>query len=261
VYRINARSKLNEIIASGNQPLGAFVMSTDAAVTVTMAAAGFDMVMIDREHGPNDRQSTLNHIRAAEANGIIPIVRVLENNHAQIQAMLDIGAHGIIVPKVNTADEARRALIATKYVAGGRGLCGVVEAGRWTDDHWDEHVRASNEEIVLIPLIETKAAIDNLEEIVAIDGIDFILFGHADLSQDLGLNYKTDRASLEDIWQKSVRIAHAAGVKIGVHIPAGFDNADFGTVVADLKLLVTAAKAAIAPYRKREPEIARFARG
>ena len=251
MYRLNARTRLNSMIEGGQRPLGAFVMSTDAAVTAAMAAAGYDIVMIDREHGPNDVQSTLNHIRVAEQNGIVPIVRVLENNHAQIQSSLDIGAHGIMVPKVNNAEDARRALIATKYAAGGRGLCGVVEAARWTDDHWDEHVRGSNEGIVLIPLIETRAGVDNLEEIVAIDGIDYVFFGHADLSQDLGLNYRTDRPALEEIWQRCVRIAHSHGVKIGAHIPAGFEEADFGTVGADFKLLISAAKAAIAPYRAR----------
>lgn len=249
MYRLDARTRLNSMIDAGRRPLGAFVMSTDAAVTAAIAASGYDMVMIDREHGPNDIQSTLNHIRVAEQNGIIPLVRVLENNHAQIQSTLDIGAHGIIVPKVNNAHDAERALLATQYTSGGRGLCGVVEAARWTDDHWDEHVRGSNEGIALIPLIETRAGVENLEEIVAVEGVDQIFFGHADLSQDLGLNYRTDRAKLEDIWQRCVRIAHSHGVKIGAHIPAGFEDADFGTVGADFKLLIAAAKSAIAPYR------------
>ena len=106
----------------GNTPTGMYVMSTDATMTVAMATAGFDFVVIDREHGPNDIQSTLGHIRAAEANGLVPIVRVLRNDAAEIQATLDIGAQAIIVPKISTRADAERALDASLYKPGG-GAC------------------------------------------------------------------------------------------------------------------------------------------
>ncbi|MFF0038876.1 HpcH/HpaI aldolase/citrate lyase family protein [Streptomyces mirabilis] len=239
------------MISAGTGPVGSFVMSTDAAVTVTIASSGYDFVVIDREHGPNDIQSTLGHIRAAEANRITPIVRVLENNPTQIQASLDAGAHGIVVPKIGTVAEAEAALKATRYQPGGRGMCPAVEGARWSSgDTWLEHREGSNENVILIPLIETRAGVDNLAEIAAIDGIDFLFFGLADLSQDLGINMYEDGDKLVEIWNEAVQVAHAQGAYIGGPLGYGFEGGDFGTVESDFNLLKSAAVAGLAEHRK-----------
>ncbi|MFE2944565.1 HpcH/HpaI aldolase/citrate lyase family protein [Streptomyces sp. NPDC059255] len=240
--RVIARSTFTSMIADGRGPVGSFVMSTDAAVTATIASAGYDFVVIDREHGPNDIQSTLGHIRAAEANRTIPIVRVLEHNASQIQASLDAGAHGIIVPKIGSAAEATAALNATRYQPGGRGMCPAVEGARWASGStWTTHRASSNENVILIPLIETKAGIDNLRDIVAVDGIDFVFFGLADLSQDLGIDMYDDADQLVEIWNKAVEVVHSAGAYIGAPLGYGFENADFGSVESDFNLLKSAA--------------------
>src|SRR3712207_2658592 len=125
--RVNARERFNASHAEHRIPVGTFVMSIDPAVTAALATTGLDFVVIDREHGPIDIVSTANHVRAAEANGIVPIVRVLANDPTQIQATLDVGAHGVIVPKIGTAKQAAAALAATRYQKGGRGWCNATE--------------------------------------------------------------------------------------------------------------------------------------
>src|SRR5690349_20857939 len=173
---IRARRLLTQPSASGLPARGAYVMSVDPAVTVIHGVLGFDFVIIDREHGPNDNLSTLNHIRAAEANDIVPLVRVLANDPTLIQSTLDLGAHGVLVPKVSTADQARRAYEATQYRPGGRGACTSVEASRWTDD-WPSYRAHANANVLAIPIIETAEAVENLEEIVQVEGVDVILIG------------------------------------------------------------------------------------
>jgi len=255
--RVIARSRFTSMISAGELPVGSFVMSTDAAATAVLASCGYDFVVIDREHGPNDIQSTLGHIRTAEANAIVPIVRVLENNPTQIQATLDVGAHGIIVPKVGSVAEAQAALKASRYQPGGRGMCPAVEGARWTgSDGWGAHRDGSNDNVIVIPLIETKAGVDNLEEIAAIDGIDFFFFGLADLSQDIGIDMYADADQLIAIWDQAVEVVHAHGGYIGAPLGYGFQGGDFGSVESDWNLLKSAASQGILAARaagRRQP--------
>jgi 2-keto-3-deoxy-L-rhamnonate aldolase RhmA len=251
--RIEGRLKFKAMIADGKMPIGTFVMSTDPAITAVFGDTGYDFVIIDGEHGPIDRLTALGHVRAAEANGISPIVRVLENSPTLIQSVLDIGAHGIVVPKVGSADDARRAVLATQYTAGGRGMCQATETARWSHSGWHAHKTASNENIIVIPLIETRAGIENFEEIAAVDGVDFIFFGLADLSQDLGIDMYADGDQLIEIWNETVIKAQKAGVHLGAPLGYGFEHGDFGTLEGDIGLIRTAAEQALPALRKVAP--------
>lgn len=247
--RIRAKRSLFHLIKE-RTAIGTFVMSIDPQATAAVCSAGVDFVIIDREHGPNDTQSTANHIRTAEANGVIPLVRVLRNDAAEIQASLDVGAVGAIVPKVGSAQQAEDLVRATRYAPGGRGMCPSVEAARWVSDEpsWDLHRESSNDQILMIPLIETGEGVRNLAEIVAVPGIDFVFFGIGDLAQDLGLSSMFNRDStseLSRIWKESVDVVHAAGKKIGAMLSADFPGADFGTVASDLSFLTAATRRAV----------------
>lgn len=249
--RVTARTLFTTKIQSGQGPIGSFVMSTDAAVTAAIASAGYDFVVIDREHGPNDIQSTISHVRAAEANGMTPIVRVPEYSHFHVQASLDAGAHGIVVPKIGTAEQARAMLAATQYQSGGRGMCPAVEGARWSSGgSWTAHRASSNENVIFIPLIETQEGIDNLDEIISVEGIDFVFFGLADLSQDIGIHMYDDADKLVEIWNDAVKVVHSRGGHIGAPIGYGFDGGDYGTVENDFNLLKGAAVAGLAAARK-----------
>lgn len=251
--RPRGRSTFDEIIASGRRPAGAFVMSSDSSVTALYGDAGYDFVVIDREHGIMDNSDMLAHIRAATASGLIPFVRVLENNASLIQQTLDAGAHGIIVPKVGSADDARRAVAATLYQPGGRGMCPVVPATSFTQNNWHGHRETSNSQVILMPLIETKRGVDNIEEIMAVEGVDHVFFGLADLSQDLGIDMIADGDQLVAHWTTVANAAHAAGGRAGAPLGYGFDElADFGSLDGDLSSLRTAADSALSTYRANE---------
>jgi len=245
-----ARATFDEIIKSGRRPAGAFVMSTDPNTTSIYGVAGYDWVLIDREHGIMDESAMRAHLLAAEASGIVPIVRVLENRPALIQQTLDAGAQGVLVPKIGSADEARRAVDATKYQSGGRGMCPMVPAAGFTGTGWNDYARELNNNAILMPLIETKRGVDNIEEICAVEGVDYIFFGLADLSQDLGIDMIADGDQLVELWERVASVAHAHGVKAGAPLGYGFDDlADFGSLDSDLGTLRTAADRALADYR------------
>jgi len=246
---LRARETFTAMIEGGQHPMGTFVMSVDPAVTAVLASAGFTFVIIDCEHGPNDIQSTLGHIRAAEANGVIPLVRVGENSPRLIQAALDIGAHGVIVPKISTAAQAEAAVRAARYGPGGRGMCAAVEGARWAPDSWDEHAEVSNRSIVVIPLIETKQGVENAGEIASVEGIDFVLFGAGDLAQDLGLNMFDDQEKIVGLYTAALEAVHENGAKFGVAAGRGFAGQDFSTIAGDLLLLKAAAEQRLAQHR------------
>jgi 2-keto-3-deoxy-L-rhamnonate aldolase RhmA len=245
-----ARATFEEIIAGGRRPTGAFVMSTDPNTTTIYGTAGYDWVLIDREHGIMDESAMRAHLLAAEASGIVPIVRVLENRPALIQQTLDAGAQGVLVPKIGSAEEAKRAVAATKYQSGGRGMCQVVPPAGFTNNGWSAYASELNSNTILMPLIETKRGVDNIEEICAVEGVDYIFFGLADLSQDIGIDMIADGDQLVELWERVASVAHAHGVRAGAPLGYGFDNlADFGSLDSDLSTLRTAADRALTEYR------------
>lgn len=251
MYIPQFRSKLTKMIESGRTPLGAWITSTDPSTSMILGSVGYDFLAIDDEHGVLGPRDILNHVRSAWANGIPAIQRVGANDPRTIQRALDTGADGVIVPKVNTADEARRAVQCSRYQPSGRGQCQVVPATTWSQDDWSEYVDNANREITVIPLIETAAGVENFAEIADLDGIDFAFFGYADLALDVGLNMYTELEKLAPYWEHVTSVAAAKGIKLGTPLGAGFEGTTWGTAGSDLNLLRTSAKETIRAARQR----------
>jgi 4-hydroxy-2-oxoheptanedioate aldolase len=235
---LEARSRLNAMIARGVQPFGIFISSLDAASTDIMADAGFDFVMLDGEHGRLDRIAVEQHVRAARAGDMIAFVRVLENSPTLIQSILDVGADGVMVPHIDTAEQARAAVAASRYAPRGkRGMCHACRAGRYTLEGWPEHVHASDENVMVIPILESRLAIENIEDILAVDGIDLVMFGPGDLSADMAIDFSKEGHLMEAAWHRALAATRAAGKHMLA--PAGFtyDAADMLIVEMELMLL------------------------
>jgi len=244
-----ARRRISESVRAGNTPIGIFVTSVDPAASTIMGAAGFDFVILDCEHGPMDKVTALQHIRAAGAWPMLTFIRTLEATPQSIQAYFDIGANGVMVPKIETAEQARRAVAASRYQPGGRGMCPGCESALYSSDTWLAHVAEANDGNIIIPLIETRAGMANLKEIVAVEGVELVMFGPGDLSQDLGLDLFTQKEQLYGLWADFAKTVHDAG-KLAM-VPAGFDfeGADVLVNSMDLKLLRTAADQIVARHR------------
>ena len=247
---ITARTKFLEMMAAGQAPFGIFIASIDPAVTQIMGRAGFDYVVIDNEHGRNDRKDVENHVRAAAASDVVPFVRLLENSQTLIQSMLDVGAHGIVVPHVDTAEDARRAVAASRYAPRGRrGTCPACHAGAYSLEGWIEQTRNADENVMVIPILESRKSIENIDEILAVEGIDVVHFGPGDLSADMGLDVGSQRHLLTEAWQTAYRATRAAGKRMLAPVGFGFDEADMKIVQMDYMLLNDVAVAAVQTHK------------
>ena len=148
---------------------------------------GYDYVILDTEHGPTDIENQQNNIRACELRGILPIVRVPYIDDNVIGKALDIGAMGIQISQIRCAEDVKKVIKYAKfYPEGERGVCRFVRAADYSSLNRNAFFKKENEKIIIIQL-EGKEAIDNLDEILEVDGYDIIFIGPYDLSQSLGV--------------------------------------------------------------------------
>jgi 2-keto-3-deoxy-L-rhamnonate aldolase RhmA len=248
-----ARSRFVELNDRGEQALGAWVTSADSSTTAIFGEVGYDFVIIDGEHGALGVRDILLHIRAAQATGTIAIVRVLKGDPTQIQQVVDLGADGVLVPKVETAEQAAACHAATQYRPGGRGFCPMVPAAGWTGDNWTQHATRSNREIIFIPLIETVAGVENFEAIAAVDGVDFAFFGLGDLAQDMGTDMYAGRDQLVSMWEDCRGKAERAGLRLGAPGGVGFEGTAFTTIGGDLNFVRATGAERLAKFRSPVP--------
>lgn len=180
------RNDFKHAIAAGRRQIGIWNSLASNLVTEILAGAGFDWILVDAEHGPNDPALVLGQLQAAKGGSAGVVVRVPWNDPVQIKLYLDIGVQSFMVPYVQSADEARRAVAATRYPpAGVRSLAGTSRAtgfGRIPD-----YFRRAQDEICVIVQVESRTALDSLEAIAGTEGIDGVFIGPADLSASFGL--------------------------------------------------------------------------
>ena len=184
-------NRTRKIIAEGNSAYGMFAMLGEPALVEMMGYAGLDFVVIDTEHSGNTMEQAGDLVRAAEISGITPMMRVTENSPGIILRALDAGAGGVLVPQVNSAEEAAAAVRAARYAPQGeRGLAGVVRAARYGFIPLPTYLAGANRENLVITQVEHVDAVKNLDEILAVEGLDGIFVGPTDLSQSMGITGK-----------------------------------------------------------------------
>ena len=175
-------TKLNEKWEAGQPTLGLWSTLGSPLATEILSRAGFDYVCIDNQHGTNDYASTLAQLQAVDCGGTPAIVRVPWNEQGIIGKMLDAGADGIIIPMVNSAYEAEAAVRSCRYAPQGSRSVGPVRAAVRIPDY----LAIANAHVACIPMIETAEAINNIDDILAVPGIDAAYVGPADLAVSLG---------------------------------------------------------------------------
>ena len=198
--------------------LGPFSKTEDPAMVEAMGYAGFDFLVLDLEHGPNTVLSLQNLVRAAQLSGILPIVRVKEDLPNVIGEVLDIGAGGVQVPKITTADEARAVIQAAKFAPlGMRGVCRYVRAADYSAKDRFEYFKEANEALVILHL-EGRKALENAEDIIRVPGIDIIFIGPYDLAQSLGLMGQTDHPAVAGKLREIVKLCAPKGIAVGTFV-------------------------------------------
>lgn len=177
------KNLLKEKLQEGKAVVGAFVGLGHPDVTETLSRAGFDWLLIDGEHGPLGLETMQMMMMGMNGSNCTPIVRVEWNDPVIIKRALDIGAYGVLVPWVNTKEEAEAVVQACKYPPEGIRGWGPRRASRNDPDY-----RATaNDQVLVSVQVETQTAVDNLEEIAAVDGIDALFIGPYDLSNNMGI--------------------------------------------------------------------------
>ncbi|MFD9681725.1 HpcH/HpaI aldolase/citrate lyase family protein [Rhodococcus sp. NPDC059969] len=176
-------------LRSGEHLLGVLVRMPSEELVEMAGVAGMDYVFIDCEHGPADLIALRQHITAAELHGMDVLVRVGQNEPALIQRVLDHGAAGIVVPHVDSAEQARTVVQQARYApVGDRGFATYGRAGRFGQVPAREHLQADVDRTVVIVMIESHTGCANAEEIMAVPGIDGVMGGPADLALSFGVD-------------------------------------------------------------------------
>ncbi len=210
---------LKNKLAEGKCVLGPFVKMTDPCLLEQAALAGFDFCILDMEHGPISLESALNLIRAAELHGMSPIIRTTDASHESILRALDIGAHGVEVPQVNSREAAESVVSACKFFPeGSRGVCRYTRAAEYTNIDKAAHFAGSNANTMVIVHIEGMEGVNNLAEILEVKGLDVIFLGPYDLSQSCGVPGEVTHPIVVEKMKMAVEMAAAKGVKVGTFV-------------------------------------------
>lgn len=194
--------------------LGTWIKLSSPESVEIMAYAGFDFVVIDLEHTTLDLGAASTHIAMARALGVDPLVRVPDHGLSVIQRVLDAGAAGVVVPHVDTVQQARAVVRATCFPPrGDRGSGGTSRAGRWGLLPRADYLEYGNEQALCVVQLESEVAIRNAREILALDGIGAAFVGPADLSMSMGVAAGSDE--VDRLVTSALAAAAAAGVPIG----------------------------------------------
>lgn len=204
-----------EKMLSGQRTLGSFFELGSATAAECMGLAGLDYIIIDTEHGAFDPLSALDFIRAAKLYNVTPFARVQEITRPSILKLLDAGAMGLVVPCVNSAEDAAAIVSYGKYApVGQRGVAGSAGTGFWYEDYachgLESYFETSNRETMLIPQCETMGCLNELERIVATDGVDAIFVGPFDLSTAMGIPGKFDAPEFQEALRHIQRVCAEA---------------------------------------------------
>lgn len=180
-----AANPFTHAIAAGEKQLGLWISLCSAFVAEVTAPAGYDWALLDMEHTPNDYVTVLGQLQAFAASGTTAIVRPEWNNPVIVKRLLDLGVPGLLFPMIQSVDEAKAAVAATRYPPRGiRGVSGATRATKF--GRISDYTQRVEDETTVILQIETAAALEMAEDIAAVDGVSGIFFGPADIAADIG---------------------------------------------------------------------------
>ncbi|MGE4490663.1 MAG: HpcH/HpaI aldolase/citrate lyase family protein [Kiritimatiellales bacterium] len=199
--------------------LGSWMQIGHPVPAEILANAGFEWVCVDAEHTDIGVAGVIGIMRAMAHTDTVPVVRVSQNSTIEIRQMLDAGARGIIVPMVNTVEDAENAVAAAKYPphgVRGFGFCRANQHG----STFDEYIKEANDDIFVVAQIEHITGVENIEAILQVEGIDGAFIGPYDLSGSLSIPGKLDDPRVEDALKKVLEACRAAGKPAGLHVVA-----------------------------------------
>ena len=256
-------NKLKEKLKKGTKPIGTFFELGSPSVVEALGRTGLDFIILDNEHGPFEAESSRDFVRAAENAGLTAIARVREVSRPAILKLLDVGVQGLIIPDIHTIAQVQEIVDYAKYFPlGKRGFCPSRKDG-WGFDPMaqqsvSDQMKYWNEQVLVIPQCETVGALESIENIVRMAGVDGVFIGPFDLSISMGIpgqfDHPTFIAALEKV-QKSCKDAGKfcmifAGTPAAVaeRLQQGYDAVAYGL---DASVLISAYKTNLAEIRTK----------
>lgn len=251
------RNSLKDKLKNNERIKGCIIQAALPALAEICGLCGFDFAFIDAEHGPLSEGDCENLVRAAEVRGIVPIIRVPQNIPEVILRYMDIGAMGIIAPGISCREDAEAAVRAVKYHPfGERGLSATRSSEYGLGKPIAEYVAEANNETVVLAVIESQKAVENIMEILSVEGIDGVLIGTSDLSQSLGVAGQTNHPKVLEAFNKALDLGLKAGKPIGAVVRAGESPEKYFNIgvnivlISAYSLLASAAKMFIKSCQK-----------
>lgn len=216
---LSLRQQLNlkEKLLNGELTIGSWVTLAHPAIAEIMSKAGFDWLAIDLEHSVITIREAEELIRVIELCGVTPLVRLSANDYVQIKRVMDAGAHGVIVPMVNSAEDAQKAVEAVCYPPDGKRGVGLARAQGYGND-FEKYKSWVNRGSIVIVQIEHILAVENLEAILAVKGVDGFIVGPYDLSGSLGIPGQFEDRTMRDAMNRIKNFIKTSSKVAGIHV-------------------------------------------
>ncbi len=249
------KNKLKRALLDNELQVGCWMSLGSHTAAEICASSGFDWVLIDMEHAPNDVPQVLHLLQAVAAYPCSVMVRAYWNDTVLIKRLLDLGVQSLLLPNVQTVEEAKRAVEAVRYPPLGiRGVSANSRSNRF--GRIKDYFERANDEICLMVQIETRKGLDNLEAIAAIDGIDGLFIGPQDLAADLGHLGNPGHADAREAMGETIKAIGESGKAPGILAFAEADakhwidqGARFVAVTGDSFLLARSAESVVAAFK------------
>jgi 4-hydroxy-2-oxoheptanedioate aldolase len=248
---VHLNSTIRERLAASDRTLiGLWACSGSPLVAEILAGSGVDWLLIDMEHSANTLESVLAQLQAVGGYPVAPVVRVPYGDDVILKQVLDIGAQNVIVPMVSTAEQARELVAAVRYPPRGRRGVGssLSRSARW--NRVEGYLEDADDHVSLIVQVESAEAVENAAEIAAVDGVDAVFVGPADLAASLGVLGQQTHPDVLSAVQRTFEAVTAAGKPVGVNAfdPVAADayiagGAAFVAVAADVSMLARGSEA------------------
>jgi len=215
--RVMLANPIRDKVHKGESVFGTLLPVPSPEVVEILGLAGYDFLMLDMEHGPITVDVLGGLVRACRAVGLVPMTRVPEDHPKTILRALDVGCVGVMVPQVETPQQAQAAVAATRYApAGTRSLAGATAAASWGKAPLSDHIAASNAAVMSVLQIETRRGLEAVEAIARIPGVDVLFIGPSDLSQSLGHPGAPAHPDVQAAIRRIIGAGRAAGVPVGM---------------------------------------------
>jgi 2-dehydro-3-deoxyglucarate aldolase/4-hydroxy-2-oxoheptanedioate aldolase len=212
---------IKQALVEGRPVIGTMIVQERSpAIVQLLAQYGLDYLFIDMEHGPYSFETAADLIQVARLAGITPLVRVSDTQYSIYARVLDAGAQGIMTPRVETVEQVERILRFSRYPPlGQRGFSRLAAHLNYMEVDVPAYIAYANSSLVNIIQIETRQAVENIEALIAVPGVDGVIMGMDDLSLSLGIPGDTAHPLAEEMLERVVSACQARGMPWGLHIP------------------------------------------